>query len=354
MTTQKSSPRRLAIIGGGPIGLYLSLKLAQRGHKVSVFEKGKWPIDKVCGQGIMPTGRELLESVGVEFSSSDSYEFQSIQYIDGAKKKKGSLTSQGIGVERQVLSQKLYELASKNEQITLHEKSPIALESNSFNKFLSEYDFVFACDGLNSQVRKFFDNEVIRTDDHRMGARLHYNGKYWGDGVEVYWNDGIEAYVTPVSDSRFEVAFLWFQEKIEQGPHLQSKLLNLFPELKEKLKGHEQLNDFKGYGPFNKVSRHMRIKNVYFVGDAYKFLDGITGEGLSLGMKSATILAQSFDNFSLFDKLKIHFNYLTYGFWVGLALSLSRRKTLRKIILSLLGKKTLGLVFKLNDSGFKA
>ena len=98
----------------------------------------------------------------------------------------------------------------------------------------------------------------------------------------------------------------------------------------------------------------MRIKNVYFVGDAYKFLDGITGEGLSLGMKSATILAQRFDNFSLFDKLKIHFNYLAYSFWVGLALSLSRRKTLRKIILSLLGKKTLGLVFKLNDSGFKA
>ncbi|MCF8060768.1 MAG: FAD-dependent monooxygenase [Bacteriovoracaceae bacterium] len=353
---------KIAIIGGGPIGLMAAINLAKNGHLVDVFEKGEWPKDKACGQGIMPSGVKALKNNGIHFSSGkDSFSFNGVSYIDGQKYLKGFMGQVGIGVERKVLSKKLYERAHQFDEIRLNSGftwlglKEVGDKVHCQFKGVEDlvYDYVFACDGLHSPVRKFLNNEKVRRGPYRLGAREHFNIAPWSQQVEVYWQDGVEAYITPVSDTKIEVAFLWFEDAINPGvnENLRSFLFDKFPSLKKRLNFERSAHDFKGHGPFKKVSIRERVGRVFFLGDSYMFLDGITGEGLSLGFKGAELISQNFEKWNTLLHLRLRLFYLHYAFMVSVALSLSRSLRLRSIFLNTLRKnpKAFNIILRLND-----
>ena len=48
------------VAGGGPAGLAVAIAAAQRGMTVTVADSSRPPIDKACGEGIMPDGLAAL------------------------------------------------------------------------------------------------------------------------------------------------------------------------------------------------------------------------------------------------------------------------------------------------------
>lgn len=329
---------KCAIVGGGPIGLFTAYQLAKQGHQVDLFESGTWPRDKTCGQGIMPSGISLLEKSGIQFNlPKEAHSFQGIHYQDGKRILQGFFPRSGFGVERKVLSQKLFDLVSKEKSIQLFEnqivhRDEISLTSEKVLLKENQYDYLFACDGLNSPLRKLLENEKVRPGVHRMGAREHFHQAPWSSFVEVYWSDGCEAYVTPVSESKVEIAFLWYENLFCDQKDLREKLFQRFPDLMKKVDLTKSQDDFRGYGPFKKVSRKEKIGRVFFVGDAYQFLDGITGEGISLGLKASQLIAKNFITWNLLHHIRLRFYYLHYTLMVNVALSLSHNKTWRRFL----------------------
>ena len=53
------------IIGGGTAGLFAGIACAMNELRTLVLEKQKYPIDKACGEGIMPSGFNSLRKLGV-------------------------------------------------------------------------------------------------------------------------------------------------------------------------------------------------------------------------------------------------------------------------------------------------
>ena len=53
------------IIGGGPACLFAGIAYARNELQTLVLEKQTYPIDKACGEGIMPSGVNNLRKLGV-------------------------------------------------------------------------------------------------------------------------------------------------------------------------------------------------------------------------------------------------------------------------------------------------
>jgi 2-polyprenyl-6-methoxyphenol hydroxylase-like FAD-dependent oxidoreductase len=353
--------KKIAVIGGGPIGLYVAIRLANKGYHIDLFEKGNWPRDKVCGQGLMPSAVELLSDVGVNFHhGKDSYIFEGISYHDDKLKLLGKLKEKAYGVKRTTLSQKLFNIAKSNPMISLydncqarvvdakHGSLEIRSEESTSNQ---DYHYIFACDGLISMTRKDLGMELHRKCNLRVGAREHYELSPWSNNVEVYWADGKELYITPVSKDLIEVAYLWYEYSIQSGANFKERFLDDFPEIQNKIKGVNPRSDFSAYGPFSRYSKKVFTGKVFFLGDAYNFMDGITGEGISLGLKAANIIVNDFESNSLYMRFKIYFLYKHYTLFVSMALTLSRWPKLRRILFTLLrgDSKFFSYLIRFND-----
>src|SRR6266568_6455691 len=72
------------VIGGGPAGLAVAIAAANKGLSVCVAESARPPIDKACGEGIMPDGLAALASLGITLENVPRAPFYGIRFIDSA------------------------------------------------------------------------------------------------------------------------------------------------------------------------------------------------------------------------------------------------------------------------------
>ena len=70
------------IVGGGPAGLATGIALRQRGLRVVVADLAQPPIDKACGEGLMPQTVAELKALGVTLGPSQAVPFRGIRFIE--------------------------------------------------------------------------------------------------------------------------------------------------------------------------------------------------------------------------------------------------------------------------------
>src|SRR5207253_2995692 len=74
------------VIGGGPAGLAAAIAARKRGFEVVVADGAQPPIDKACGEGVMPDGVAALARLGVAATINHGFPFHGIRadtvYVD--------------------------------------------------------------------------------------------------------------------------------------------------------------------------------------------------------------------------------------------------------------------------------
>lgn len=73
----------LLIIGGGPAGSAAAIVAARAGLKVTLFEKGPFGRDKVCGDGLTPRAVGALQTLGIDLSTA--HRIDGLRMIAGKK-----------------------------------------------------------------------------------------------------------------------------------------------------------------------------------------------------------------------------------------------------------------------------
>ncbi len=97
----------LVIVGGGPAGLGVAIAAARRGLEVLLLERGTFPADKACGEGLLPAGVRALEALGVRslLDPSAFSPLRAIRWIDGDVVAEARLPAPGgLGIRRTALS----------------------------------------------------------------------------------------------------------------------------------------------------------------------------------------------------------------------------------------------------------
>ncbi len=298
----------LLIVGGGPAGLATAIAARLAGLSATVLDRSRPPIDKPCGEGLMPAGVERLEALGVRLPAAAGRPFRGIRYRDGELVAEAEFPgAPGLGVRRTALHAALVRRA---EEVGAELRWGTAVRGSAgrgrdggsgpggiaTGTVLTDEGplagrWLVGADGLNSRVRRWAGLErppAGRRARWRFGVRRHYRLAPWTDKVEVWWADGVEAYVTPVAAREVGVAMLW-----SGGKSRFDRLLERFPALAERLAGAEPASRDKGAGPLERRPRRVWRGRLLLVGDAAGYVDAITGEGLDLAFHQAFALVEA-------------------------------------------------------------
>ena len=280
------------VIGGGPAGLATAIAARQRGFDVVVADGALPPINKPCGEGLMPDGRSALEKLGIVIPEEDSHPFRGIRFVSGGLSVDASFPNgSGSGVRRTALHRVMVARAEAAGVSLLWQTPVTGLHSNGV--WLGEHGvrsrWVVGADGGHSLVRQWAGLDRYLCDRTRFAFRRHYRISPWSDCMELHWGPKCQIYVTPVAAEEVCVAL------ISHDSHLRlDAALPTFPELVSRLRGAHVTSVERGA-----VSLTRKLKRVYqgrvaLVGDASGAVDAITGEGLCLSFRQAEVLAQGF------------------------------------------------------------
>lgn len=281
------------IVGGGPIGLATAILARMAGRSALVVERHSGAVDKACGEGLMPPAVAMLRRLGVDVEDAGTHPFVGIRYIDDAVMAAARFVDgEGLGIRRIYLSDALIRRATQLDVSLWHRTEYRGFREDGGGVVIDttrgevRARWLVAADGLHSNVRKDAGFSVTTTKPRRFGIRQHFHVRPWSDFVEVHWGPGVEAYVTPTGPERVGVAFLWSGGKGDM-----ETFLRVFPALSARLGPPE--DEVRGAGPLAVEVETQRKGRVLLVGDAAGYLDAITGEGISLGLLSASALIET-------------------------------------------------------------
>jgi flavin-dependent dehydrogenase len=279
------------VAGGGPAGLAAAIAARQAGFAVTLADAAHPPIDKTCGEGIMPDGLAALQKLGVSLPADQTYPFSGIQFSDNSKSVSAQFPhGRGLGIRRTRLHQVLVDRASELG-VTLHwgaRVTGIHDDGVAVNgrKICSRW--VIGADGQNSRIRYWSGLEKSSSKKRRFGFRRHYRLAPWSEFVEVHWTDRGQVYVTPVAADEICVALI----TQEQGVRLNDALA-VSPALASRLEGAETITREQGAITATYSLRAVSAGTRALLGEASGSVDAITGDGLSLAFQQAHALAQA-------------------------------------------------------------
>ena len=316
------------IVGGGPAGLAAALALRQRGASVAVADARKPPIDKACGEGLMPDSLRNLAKLGVELTPDDGAAFQGIRFVNHegnsqgetrqtdvataefparARFGSGGNSGLGIGLRRQTLHARMVAQAEA-AGVDLHWGSQVQLTHDGRVLVAGEvrhYACLVGADGQGSQVRRWAGLDCCKVLSKRFGFRRHFSVEPWSPFVEVHWGMSGQAYVSPVGPNEICVATL----SSDQHCRVET-LLDELPQLRARLGGATRITPHatdRERGSLTTTCRLARVAVgcIALIGDASGSADAITGEGMGMAFRQARLLAECFEigDFERYNRL---------------------------------------------------
>jgi geranylgeranyl reductase family protein len=330
--------REVVIVGAGPSGSAAASALAQKGHDVLLLDRQSFPRDKACGDGIPAQAIEYLYSLGMkeQIREAEFYPVNKLllssprEFVLEADLKPGK----EYGADSYIVPRidfdavvQQHALDSGAEFCQALVKEPIVEEGKvvgvraRFNG--SEEDIrakmVIGADGVTSVLAR-----ALRPDKHENRHRAVALRAYIEDieelphEVEFYLYKDIlpgYAWIFPIGEGRANLGLGMRLDKFRDTNSKLEEMVDIFiemPDIKKRLKNGGVLKDVAVW-QLNFGSQNMQraYNGALLVGDAAGLINPLTGGGISNGLQSALLAAETVheairsDDFSV-EKLAIY------------------------------------------------
>lgn len=330
--------REVIVVGAGPAGIVAAIAAQNRGRQVTVLDARKPPIDKPCGEGILPQGVSALKSLGISLPAEFAFPFRGIRFVDENNSVRADFVEEtGLSVRRVKLHQRLVDHAMNagvefrwGSRMTQIEGHAVSTPLETFS-----YDWLIGADGQNSQIRKWTGLEPKIAQSKRFGFCMHFNREPWSDVAEVHWAHGSQIFITPLRGHEVGVAV------ISRDPQFRfDEARKHFPFLAEELRDVEPTTRESGDTTCLRILPAVTSGRVALIGDASGTVDAVTGHGLSLSFQQAISLAESMEEGNLASYESAHKQIGSIGIAMTRLMMLMngsdwiRRRTLRLFQLS--------------------
>jgi 2-polyprenyl-6-methoxyphenol hydroxylase-like FAD-dependent oxidoreductase len=281
----------LVVVGAGPAGIATAISARLKGLSVTVLDHRKPPIDKPCGEGLLPEAVAALRRLGIGIDASGAFPIAGITFRDAESSVSARIAARGAyGLRRSVLHELLVNRATELGVRFLWGTRVSELHSDRLcaDRETVSFRWLVGADGRNSTIRRWVALEPARRLRSRFGFRRHYAVAPWSAYVEVNWGERCQMIVTPTAANEICVAVFSGDSRmrIERGQEE-------FPEIAERLGASRTTSEEAGAVSVLEQARATVRGNVALVGDASCAIDGIAGQGLSLAFQQAEALGEA-------------------------------------------------------------
>lgn len=295
------------VIGGGPAGSMLAVRLAAAGREVALFEKQSGPHDKICGEFLSAEALGYLTSVGIDPQLLGAHPICSVQLHSGTKSVHTPLEFNALSLSRRLLDEALLESAksagcdihrgafverlySKTDAFSIQLRSGATMNANHVFLATGKHDLAGLprTRGTHSDLIGFkmhwrLAPHSIDAVRHTMELFLFYDG--YG-GLALIEND-IANLCFAVRQRRMRATGGW--------PELLCAIRNEVPAIDRILHGANPcwpkplaISPIP-YGYIAKVSH-----GIWRLGDQAAVIPSFTGDGMSIALHSANLAADMY------------------------------------------------------------
>jgi menaquinone-9 beta-reductase len=279
------------IVGGGPAGLAAAIAARAQGLRVTLVDSRTPPIDKACGEGLLPEAVAALRSLGVDLSFASPTPFAGIRFSDEHSSVSARFPhGTAFGVRRTVLHKLLVDRAAE-VGVSFVWGAHISQFNSVGAKVNGEWircRWLIGADGQQSSVRRFAKLGRDLRGPARFGFRGHYAVAPWTDLVEIAWGKRCQIVVTPTGAEEICVSLFSSDSHLRIDHALQE-----FPALARRLRCAQPVSTQAGAITSLGRARGVARGTIALVGDASGTVDGIAGQGLSLAFRQALALGEA-------------------------------------------------------------
>jgi flavin-dependent dehydrogenase len=303
----------VAIIGGGPAGSATALEARRRGLQAAVWERERFPRDKVCGEFISSESIPLLECEIPDAFARAPF-ITSAEFISPRGRAKGfQLPLPARGLSRGVMDEALWQAAAR-AGATMREGDCVkravrpsggrgGWEIETVEGMVEQARaLVVACgrwwriEGLDSPAGEERNNPVGQW----LGAKAHFRGMAPRRAVEMFYFPGGYCGLAPVEDGVYNACCLVHRGLASKAHAGATKdfagwisAVAGHPALDRRLRCATQQSAMVTTAPVRPARRRAAHDGALFVGDAAGFLDPFTGDGISMALHSGRLAAEA-------------------------------------------------------------
>ncbi len=317
-----NKPSKIAIIGAGPAGTCLSIRLASAGFKVTLIEREKFPRQKLCGEFISPECQRHFVDLGVQRNmlAAGGKRLAETHFF--------AMNGRSVSIQSDWLNSGGLALSlsrSEMDRILLERGRALGVnviegarvvDSVLSDGHLREIRFRNAIGKIESLSAEMFVDATGRAaalstllerrgtnerSEHKrpriLAFKTHLTSVEMADRCEIYSFNGGYAGLSPIENGLFNLCVMIKADQagvVGNSPdRIMRQLLFQNPQAEKVLLSAAPADRWLSVAISHfGLRRFSLVPNVFRVGDSAAFIDPFTGSGMLMAMDSAELLAE--------------------------------------------------------------